>query len=82
VEGSRQPISLGHRTAVEFAAEAFLGFSLFGDSGDIKDKAEPSQPCLTVYPPTTALRSLPSVALSSGWVGIKIAHLCSERPVP
>jgi putative transposase len=59
--------SLGYKTPVEFAAEARLGLTLSGDSGDIKDKAEPSQPCLTVYPPTSALGSLPSVALSSGW---------------
>ena len=59
--------SLGYKTPVEFAAEARLGLTLSGDSGDIKDKAEPSQPCLTVHPPTSALGSLPSVALSSGW---------------
>jgi ankyrin repeat protein len=33
-----------------------------------EDQPEPNQPCLTIYPPTSALRSLPSVALSSGWV--------------
>ena len=59
--------SLGYKTPVEFAAEARLGLSLSGDSGAGKDKTEPSQPCLTVYPPTSALGSLPSVALSSGW---------------
>ena len=59
--------SLGYKTPVEFAAEARLGLSLSGDSGAGKDKAEPSQPCLTVYPLTSALGSLPSVALSSGW---------------
>ena len=59
--------SLGYRTPAEFAAEARLGLSLSGDSGVSKDKAEPYEPCLTVYPPTSALGSLPSVALSSGW---------------
>ena len=58
--------SLGYKTPVEFAAAACLGLALSGDSGAGKDKAEPSQPCLTVYPPTSALGSLPSVALSSG----------------
>ena len=46
---------------------ACLGLPLLGDSGVVGDKAEPIQPCLTVYPPTSALGSLPSVALSSGW---------------
>jgi putative transposase len=59
--------SLGYKTPVEFAAEARLGLSLSGDSGVAKEKAEPDQPCLTVYPPTSALGSLPSVALSSEW---------------
>jgi putative transposase len=59
--------SLGYKTPVEFAAQARLGLALSGDSGVVKDKAEPNQPCLTVYPPTSALGSLPSVALSSGW---------------
>jgi putative transposase len=59
--------SLGYKTPAEFAAEARLGLALLGDSGGGKDKAEPNQPCLTVYPPTSALGSLPSVALSSGW---------------
>ncbi len=59
--------SLGYKAPVEFAAEARLGLSLSGDSGAGKDKAEPTEPCLTVYPPTSALGSLPSVALSSGW---------------
>jgi hypothetical protein len=44
-----------------------LGLPLLGDSGVVEDKAEPNQPCLTVYPPTSALGSLPSVALPSGW---------------
>jgi hypothetical protein len=44
-----------------------LGLPLLGDSGVVKDKAEPISLCLTVYPPTSALGSLPSVALSSGW---------------
>lgn len=44
-----------------------LGLSLLGDSGVVKDKAEPTQPRLTFYPPTSALGSLPSVALSSEW---------------
>jgi putative transposase len=59
--------SLVYKTPAEFAAEARLGLSLSGDSGAEKDKAEPAKPCLTVYPPTSALGSLPSVALSSGW---------------
>src|SRR5208283_3219698 len=46
---------------------ACLGLPLLRDSGVVGDKAEPIQPCLTVYPPTSALGSLPSVALSSGW---------------
>ena len=29
-----------------------LGLTLLGDSGIVKDKAEPALPCLTVYPPT------------------------------
>jgi len=59
--------SLGYKTPVEFAAEARLGLSLSRDSGVGKNKAEPKEPCLTVYPPTSALGSLPSAALSSGW---------------
>lgn len=59
--------SLGYKTPVEFAAEARLGLALSGDSGAGKEKAEPTKPCLTVDPPTSALGALPSVALSSGW---------------
>jgi len=59
--------SLQYRTPVEFAAEARSGLSRSGNSGAGKEKAEPTKPCLTVYSPTTALGSLPSVALSSGW---------------
>ena len=47
--------------------ENMVGFTALGDSGVVKDKAEPNKPCLTVYLPTSALGSLPSVALSSGW---------------
>jgi putative transposase len=60
--------SLRYKTPVEFAEEARLGLALSGDSGAGEKKAEPKKPCLTVYPPTAALGSLPSVALSSGWV--------------
>ncbi len=59
--------SLGYKTPVEFAAEARLGLALSRDSGDVEDKAEPTEPRLTVYPPTSALGPLPGVALSSGW---------------
>lgn len=59
--------ALGYRTPVEFAAQARLGLTLLGETGAGKDKAGPIKPCPTVYPPTSALESLPSVALSSGW---------------
>jgi hypothetical protein len=59
---------LGKATITVGGKEIYvLGLPLLGDSGVVKDKAEPTQPCLTVYPPTSALGSLPSVALSSGW---------------
>jgi hypothetical protein len=75
-------MSLGHRTAIEFVTEARLGFSLFGDSGDIKDKAEPSQPCLTRISPHHGAQVAPQRSPILRVGGINIAHLCSERPVP